>query len=278
MHVNNHNPETGETTKGEKTMFSIGNILTGLIMAGAFLGMLYCAKIQRKKRNARYIAVGLMIVVLICCFMFIFGGGDSDIAAIMETEQTYAKAAASTLAEHIAKSKPKSVLVIASPNYKNNNRETAIIESIKEYLPDAKVDNLVSPKVRLSAGTDPATPPPESLEDNTVTAAQFNDLLARNPKADMIICLIGLPLDVNNMEIWKQDGKIMAILFADVTMLRKAIASGKVIAVSFKPGVRLDQEACPSDVKEAFDRRYLLIDKNNIADVAKKYKEFFPKN
>lgn len=258
-------------------MFSIGVILAGIVMVASFVGMLFCAKLQRSQPNAKFLAIGLLFVVLICGgYILSTTMGDGDVEEIMDREKQYAKAAAIEMGAFLAKKYPGSIpAIIASPNYQKNPRELAIIDGLKQSLKTAIVAPLQYPKRPKGA---PGGPEAMPMMDDMMNAKQFNQLFKKYDKNTLFITIRGLPMDVHNMSIWKDDKKKMAILLnGDVYNLKKAIELGKICGlVTYKPGVKFEDKPCPRDPKEAFNERYILITPENIKKVATEYKDLFP--
>ncbi|MCK5844057.1 MAG: hypothetical protein KAG97_05070, partial [Victivallales bacterium] len=97
---------------------------------------------------------------------------------------------------------------------------------------------------------------------------------------NLIITLIGLPMDTGNLKIWKRfisDPKKtpkLCIVNGDVSMFGAFIAKGLMPAVvTFKPDAKYTENPAPKDMQKAFDKRYLLVTTKNVKEIAKKYKD-----
>lgn len=90
--------------------------------------------------------------------------------------------------------------------------------------------------------------------------------------------MVGLPDKPKKMRFWRQRKRPKLIVFNQrLNGLQKLIAQGKITAaVITHPEKPVDNKApVPQDYKEAFDSRYLLIDKTNVKEVAEKYSWLF---
>ena len=125
----------------------IGVILAGVIMLASFVGMLFCAKLQRSQPNAKFLAIGLLCVVLLCgSYILSDQMGDGDIQTIISRENKYAKSAAIELGKNLKTKFSSGVVIISSPGYEKNKREQEIVAGLKESLLAAKVVPLEFPK------------------------------------------------------------------------------------------------------------------------------------
>ncbi len=257
-------------------------ILIGIVMILALIGMIVCAKKQRTNPNAQSLAVALLIIVVICGIAILYKsgmfGGDSTI----ENYQAYEQVKAKVLGEAIAKQFPaQKILVIETPNYEKNKRTQAILDSLKEGLGSCqmivKVPQIQKPK---SAGDNPEDIDMLPMEE-LIKAKDFDQLINANKGVACVVTTFGFPMDIKNMRTlrnaMKPTGKPkFAMLTGDISRAQSLIKSGAVVAVvTYKPGIEFNDEAPPSDTKEAFDKRYILITPKNMAELAKKYKKLF---
>ena len=103
----------------------------------------------------------------------------------------------------------------------------------------------------------------------------MDDILkGANADYDMVITCIGLPAGGRA----RRKGKKVAIAGGSVYEYGPAI-QGKMIvaAVTYKPDAEYDDKSVPSNMEEAFNKRYLLVTPENLAEVATKYGELFKK-
>lgn len=252
-------------------------IIAGVVMVIAFIGMLFCAKLQRSQPNIKYIAIFLLFVVIGCGIYIMtetMGSGDTD--RLIQNELKYAKATAVVLGQYLGDQFSGSkALVITSENYEKNKRQKELVDGLKEGM-GARViiEAIGSPIVEKKEGV-----PPEEMMmmEEMLQAKNYNELIEKHKDCELVISIIGLPHDIKKMKIWKNDNKQkLALLFGDVFILEKAIQIGKVVAaVTYRPGVKFTEEAAPSDPKEAFEKRYLLITPENVKEIAEKFPNIF---
>lgn len=257
--------------------------LSIVLMVFSFLGMLYCAKKQKVYAYAQPIAITLLVVIL-CCMVIILTKtmGSGDIARIIENEITYAKAGAFVMGQRIAEKYPKrTALVIASKDWEQNRRTTEIIDALKKGMGDkVTIKKIDYPKVPPPKIKDPSMPEEDMLYmmEDMVQAEHYNELIDENKDCNLLIFLAPLPNDMVNMNIWemnKEQRPMVALLFSDAFSLQRAIKAGYIICLSYKPGVKFDEEDPPSDPKAAFDKRYIIISPENVDEIAKEFKGYF---
>jgi len=123
-----------------------------------------------------------------------------------------------------------------------------------------------------SVYVDPKTTTPLSF---LVAGNAFDALAERNPDSDLIVSLIGLPLNVQNSEVWRSPEKPrFALLLPDWRILggpetvRQAFKTGKLAAaVVGRPGAPPEDVAPEGDYKAEFGRRFLLVTDENIDEL-----------
>ena len=263
------------------------NIVVGLIMAVSFVGMILCAKKQHMNSLAKPAAIGLLVVVVICAIMILsknMGGEDTE--EILANEMVYVKASTYILGQDLAKKFPGSkVLMIVAKVDENNIRQKALISGLKEGC-GAKITDITvdAPKV---------TPPKGSSEmydgmldiSELMTAKDFNKLISKHRTCDIIITTIGLPQDAGNLKLWKLYEKNpkkcpkLVLVGGDVSRMAPFLQVGLVPdVVVYSPDAEYIDGPAPTDLKKAFDMRYLLINKANLEQIMKKYpKRIFSK-
>lgn len=258
-------------------------IVMGTVMTGCFVGMVICAKKQHTSAIAKPLAVGLLLAVVVCTILILtrsLGGGDAT--ALIANEMKFAKSGAFILGQELAKVKPGAkVLVIVNPDSQMDKRQQVLIEGLKEGFGSAITDvTIKSPNVKkpkLPKGQDPEMMMEMPFEE-LVKADDINKLLSQNRSCNIIVSLIGLPMDMANLKIWEQfedDPKKtprLSLLFGDISMLYPAIKGGLIPAcVSYKPDAVYSEDAAPDDMQAAFDVRYILITPKNVDQLNTKY-------
>lgn len=121
------------------------------------------------------------------------------------------------------------------------------------------------------------TTPPKDIPPNMIrisdfiNADDFNKAIKKYPKADLIISLIGLPDDIQNMDIWQIEDKKkrpkLAVFGGSIEVLSTAIKANYIQAlVVYRQMDKYANQLPPDDLKEAFNRRFILITPQNIKD------------
>jgi len=189
-------------------------------------------------------------------------------------------AATRILAQEVAKIlKPKSVLVISNPFTRESGRspeiyafEKAGVEGLQEGFgsgvkmeveyPPLKPEVLKDPG---SVSVDPGSTTPLSF---LVSETSFSEVTQRHPSADVIVSLIGLPLNLANYKEWSQPGSPkFALLLPDWRMIGnkeaivQAFRSGKLLAAVVRRSVSLN---AGSDGEADFGSKYFLVTAANV--------------
>jgi hypothetical protein len=195
------------------------------------------------------------------------------------------------LAQQIVRTAPKAkVLVVSNPftTTRNQSRtvylgEQAGLRGLQKVL-GKEAMTIAFPQLKRGALENPrdfempqftSTPVAYLLTDGA-----FDTLAEKNSKCDYIVSLIGVPPDLQQLQLWQRtDGPKLAFLLPDLWMLgnkqviASAFKSGKVAAaVINKPDVPPDQMLDP---KADFSKRFILLTADNIDEVIAKYPSIF---
>lgn len=114
--------------------------------------------------------------------------------------------------------------------------------------------------------------PPNMMRiSDFVKAEDFNMAMKKYPQANLVISLIGLPEDIQEMQIWQIEDKKkrpkLAVFGGDIDQLANAIKADFIQAlVVYRPMDKYVNQLPPSDLEEAFKRRFILITPQNIKD------------
>ncbi len=190
------------------------------------------------------------------------------------------------LAERVKSAfKPKAVLVIGNPFVDAPNRsaqlyefENASVRGVKSALGRDTSVKVRHPKVRPevlanpgSVQIDPRSPTPLSF---LVESSAFDELVKENSDCDVVISLIGLPINLGSMEGWSKPGlPRFALLLPDWRMIgnaeaiQSAFSSGKLAAAV----VRRVNVTEGSDFKE----RYVIVDGENFGQLWREAPKMF---
>lgn len=254
------------------------NIIVGVAMAGCFIGMIICAKKQHSNALAKPLAIVLLLGVVVCTILILTKNlGSGDTKALIANELKFAKASTIVLGKNLAQTNPGAkVLLIVDEQNEMNKRQNILIEGLKEGFGSAITSiTIKTPQVKKPKGA-----PEEMMMPlmEMMKAEDFNKLIDKNKSCNMVISLIGLPMDMGGLKLWEQfedDPKKtpkLVIVNGDISMMYPAIKSGLVPAVvTHNPDARYTEDPAPADPQAAFDVRYLLITTKNVDEIAKKY-------
>lgn len=248
--------------------------------------------------------------------------GDPSVAKFMKNEEIYIRSKSIVLGKYLAGKTPGAKALLVVDNIPNNKMQEQVIAALREGMgsqitivaedsptaPPAITDPLPAPEAGTpEAGTEegatptpppapaaPTPPPPgggpgmppnfmemRSLRES-MKAVDFDAMMKRHPDCNLIISLIGLPMDIENMEIWYAEETPeapkpkIALMDANIYNLKAAILSGIVVGtVTYSPTAKFDESTPPEDVQQAFDKRFLLITPENVEAVATQYTGLF---
>lgn len=243
------------------------------VMFLAFTGMIYCARKQRAYANAQSAAIFFFCIVLTCGVTILsITFLSNETQKLIENEMKFAKAASIILGRDLAKRYPgKKALIVVEKNYEKSNRQKEMVDGLKDGMGSA---------ITVEAIDYVKVPPPEGITNpeelemmpmwEMMKAEHFDNLIKEHQNCNLIISLIGLPYDVGEMSIWTMEPKDrpnVALLFADVHALKRAIKADYLVALTYKPGVKFSEDPAPKDPQKAFDQRYIILSKDNVDSV-----------
>ena len=153
--------------------------------------------------------------------------------------------------------------------------KSVVIETVA--FPELKPGFVENPR---SVFIDPRTTTPLSY---VVTDDALDRIAAAHPQAELLVSLIGFPLNVRQTETWKSGNpRQFALLLPDLRMVgdegavREAILSGKIAAfVMNKPGAPAEDQPMGKDSRMEFDRRFLLVNRDTIDRLLQVYPRLF---
>jgi hypothetical protein len=249
-------------------------ILIGIVMFVALIGMIVCSKKQKTNPNAQPVAIGLLIIVIICgiAMMYrtgIFGGGGTE--KFQQIENRYYASQGYVIGKFIGKNYAgQKVLVIADRNFDKNKRVKLLVDAIKEAMggnASVTVDT-----VELANPPKQPQGAPEMLDMplfELMTAKDFDNTIKKYSDCSVVISTIGLPRDANKLKLWRMSEakrpKLILMGAADLRGMAAAIQKGLIAAVvTISPDAKFTEDAPPSDPQETFNMRYVLIDKANV--------------
>jgi hypothetical protein len=206
------------------------------------------------------------------------------------------KIATRGLADHLARSYPgKKALIVSNPFTLRQGTAKTIVEmeqagirGLREgFGKNVVVAAVAFPQLRPGTEDNPRallagveTPTPLSY---LMTPAAFDELARRHADCELIVSLIGVPLEVSGTEAWKAPGAPrFALLLPDLKIIgdteaiKSAMKSGKLTAfVLARPGASDDETAPGKDWKAEFEKRFLLVTADNVEHVMQAHPELF---
>lgn len=244
------------------------DLISVLWVAGMLIGliaMIICNKKQKTNPAMQPIAFVMFVLVLVCAggllnTMGFFGGTQSS---LVSNEMAFARSRGFKAGKFLAQVAPgKKVLYIAPPGFAENESEQNTIAGLKEgYGSENIVVDTIMP---------PDAPPVDAMMyEEYMSAKVMDEVINKYSDAGVIVTAIGLPMDAGKMEYFKSSSDRPALF-----LMNGGQVSGRAIAALIKkgdiagmvatsPNAQYEVKA-PGDPEEAFDIRYMLIDKNNV--------------
>lgn len=270
------------------------------IMAVAFIGMVI--GLQKEKGGAawgRPMAILCILIALGAAGVTMFGGGGgSSKAADINTKYQMIKG--EVIGNELAKNfAGKRVLFLLPPETPVASGQTgdlpykAVLGSLKKALSGAQIVAEVEPKMPADIKAKVQAQMQAGGEDMGMMEGQmwFNvaalnkELAPYKGQFDLIVCLTGLPgVETGDMammapgvrqepytklDIWTDANVKIALVEGGINRLGKGINDGKIVAaVTYKQQIASDawDKQPPSDLKAAFDMRFVLITPQNVRE------------
>ncbi len=244
-------------------------ILSGVIMVAALIGMIICSKKQKTNPGAQPIAIALLIVVIVSGIYMLYKNnifGNSN-TVLVKAETHYYASQGYMIGKFIAKNIPGAkVLLVADEGFENNKRETAFSDALKKGMGNDNVKRVGLVLLNKPKGDVPMIIPPQ------MTSKDF-DAVLKNSSENVIVSTIGLPQDAIKMNLWKiSAAKRPKLILAGAdprgsikltSAIKKDMISAIVVVSS---NAKFDEKGAPSSFEDAFKKRYILINKDNIAE------------
>jgi len=268
-----------------------------VLMIAAALAMFWgLAKQKAGIAWGRPVATVAAIVAVAAALWQLLGGGTPSGEDVARIERAYQRIGAQKLGIYLAGRFPNArVLIVtepksdAAPDVPDSN--SSLLQGLREGL-EGKVTIVgeVAPEMpeglsdtfRGETGMPPGEPGMEEMLPPTefwFTAAVFDKLVEEHKdRCDLVVSTIGLPMDLRGMKFWRmRTAPKLALANASVYELRAAIKSDRVsAAVTYNPTAAFELVMPPSDLDEAFSKRFLLVTAENVDEIAETYAELFP--
>ena len=199
------------------------------------------------------------------------------------------------LAEHLAgRFSDRRVLVISNPFVRDADlpgpiraQEEAGLRGLRRGFGEHTALAVAYPELQPAGRNNPraaemdpdATTPMSYL----VTNDAFDKLAKENPECETIVSLIGVPANLETVEIWQKPGAPrFGLLLPDLRLIGdraviiQAMKLGKLAAfVMNKPGAPAEQAPVQSDHRVEFERRFVLVTPENIEQIVQTYPQLF---
>ena len=194
------------------------------------------------------------------------------------------------LAAYLAQTQPgRRVLVFSNPFAREPKSATAIVKMEEAGIRGLEegwkgkltVAAIVQPELKAGARENPqafiADPETATPLSYLVAPDAFDNQAKLHAGCELVVSLIGLPAELERCEIWIRPGlPAFALLLPDpgviggVQAVRSAVTSGKLLAfVLRRPGAPSDSEPVTGDSLAEFQKRFVLVNRDNFEDVAK---------
>jgi len=149
-------------------------------------------------------------------------------------------------------------------------------DKIKVVYPELRPEAV---QRRESIFVDPKTTTPLSF---LIEEDAFDRLAQANSNCTMLVSLIGLPANLSQNKVWRAEQLRFGLLLPDWRMIgdreaiRQAVKSEKVAAaVINRPGSPAEDEPVAKDYHTEFDRRFVLVTRDNIDQLLRSYPQLF---
>ncbi len=198
----------------------------------------------------------------------VFTASEKQQEMIADRELTYAHSTMQYLGSYIATNHPGArILLIKKP-------VSAALQARQEIMMRGLKKGLDGKSLILAKKTpgEPLTPGAPIEIESVYTAEWFNGVVKSHAECNLILSLVGLPWDLDKLEIWgmepEQRPKLVTA-FGSVSALKLAIKGDFITAaVTYNRTYRNNVNVpVPADVTEAFNARYVLINKENVDQI-----------
>lgn len=263
-----------------------------IVMAAGLIGMIWCAKSQKRVANAKLYAIICLVVVVISAVMALSSYfSDPEMERAMANQKQFDLAKLNKIAEFVnEKYDGKKVVILVHQDMLPSKDATYIrIDPVKELKSFLKkgvtvVETVIikppTPEEIKAMGGNPDDMIPDEISRSYQT---FNKKFeeCKNLHPDAIIDLAGLPSgeEARKVKVWKwskNDPKLILTQIDEigVSFPPKALVSEDGVLECVIVG-RNDQkfnfleDEASKDLKEAFDSMYILVTKDNAKQLIK---------
>lgn len=248
-----------------------------LVMLLAIIGIFVSKKRIPKHPKAVNTMTAFIIVLLVDVgFILYYTGviGNIRETKLKKREYSYSATRAFMIDKFLKtqpelKKKPVKALIYTLKGYENNPRLFDLVKALEE---------LFEPAIKCTIA--PISLPDEKMHHyDQMEASHFDKIMTKHNDCDIIISTIGLPEDVENMDLWRIDcekAPISIILDGSLKDISKYVENDQIQMLIIN---RLDAEITakpiPDDPETAFNERYLIVTPENIKQIKNKFKQLF---
>lgn len=258
-----------------------------LIMIVAVIGMIIgLAKQKQGHEWGRPLTVACAVVALLLALSSLLFGGRESAKKMMEMNTTYQLLSGEKVGQYIADefgSADIAVLLDNNPNTKDfmDGLRKGLGTSaniVKEISPDIAAEQK---RMMKEAGIDVEDMTMMTMDPSMMSADMFEDLLNDAGEADVIVSLLGLPYDYLQLDFWRDKDRpnfVAVTIFSVMPPLevKSMIELGHISTwITTRPDGDFSLEDKPKNMEEAFSNRYILVDKDNLAETVEQYPGLF---
>ena len=272
-------------------------LIVYIVMAIGFIGLIWGAKNQNTKPNARLVMFASVAVVIgAVAASFLVSGTKSEDARLQRNVKQFQVAKAEKVASYIADRFPggtaaflidESSMEVPASQYMNS----FVLEELQKRLAEKGVsvgDTLIvgkSKQVVDKSGVESTV-----IEEPTNAKIMKSNLDTVYDKVDMVVNFVGLPDSISDLRTITfltrkntSTGKNNMILLSDLGLPyvdQDMIKNGRVCAVleqMSEEGSEFDMQKddAPKDLDEAFDYLYFFLDQNSLATFNEENEKYF---
>ena len=254
-----------------------------VIMGIGLVGMMWCAKNQRRVANAQLYSIICLIVVAVSAVMALstyFGDGELD-QSIANAKQ-FELAKVDQIAQFVNKNYAgkKVAVIIRSDMQKPSDYQINVLEAFTERVKD-KVQLLDPMIIQMTdysqASADGQNPPPVVSPEEELTAKKYDQQFdaCKNAKADLVVNFAGMPPmteEAVKMKFWRWNKKDPKVILAEINEMSfhpRTLQTCVAAAIVSKPDVVFDylEDKAPEDLNAAFKLRFVLLTEANAPQV-----------
>ncbi len=279
-----------------------------ILMLLAAAGMIFGAvKMKQGFEWGKGLTVACAIIALLLAGAHIksrMGQGrlsSGEIKRLQEREAAFQRIGAEKLASHLAQLAPNGRAVVIRPTdygyqasdvdnklaglRKGFGQQVEIVKIISPEIPPEVLQQIEDMKKQYMQETGETQVPPEFAMGygpmmDMMDASQFNKLAREIPAdTEIVVLLVDFPYDLERMALWtmRNRPKVGGLINMPQPKMKAAIKSDFIHAVVLgRPDGDYKSTDVPKAINEAFDRRYLLVTKENVDEVSAQYEGMFP--